>query len=81
MLAVGITDGPATVRTQVYEVLRKQVPHTRYHPRARICTAGGTTRGLNEWGCNHEFLLPGSVVVLAAVTADLPVAEVCLPPL
>ena len=59
----------------MFEVLQKYIPGSRYHPRARICTLGGTTRGLDEWGTNPEYLLPGSVVVLAAVTADLPVAE------
>eukprot|EP00240_Pyramimonas_obovata_P012777 CAMPEP_0118946228 /NCGR_PEP_ID=MMETSP1169-20130426/43850_1 /TAXON_ID=36882 /ORGANISM="Pyramimonas obovata, Strain CCMP722" /LENGTH=258 /DNA_ID=CAMNT_0006892147 /DNA_START=161 /DNA_END=934 /DNA_ORIENTATION=+ len=56
------------ISPEVFEKLQRLVPGSRYHPRARICTFGGTARGLDEWGCNPEYLLPGSVVVLAAVT-------------
>lgn len=49
---------------RMYELAQKEVPEATYHPLARLITAGRT-----------DTLFPGKVAVLAAGTADYPVAE------
>ncbi|QZZ22202.1 nickel pincer cofactor biosynthesis protein LarB [Leptothermofonsia sichuanensis E412] len=61
------------IEQTVYDQLREKIPNLHYHPLARICFLSGK----NEPG-DANPLLPsqaGTISVLSAGTADLPVAE------
>ncbi len=61
------------IEAEVYEQLKRKVSGLHYHPTARICYVQGKNESSQPYPTVPSY--PGTIGILSAGTADLPVAE------